>query len=209
MEQENAVQWVYASKNNQELANRYDQWSKSYDSDLARDFNWKGHIHCAEILTQYSKQNELIIDVGCGTGLCGTEMNNRGYNNIDGFDLSIGMLNEARGLNIYKDLRQGTLGEQLEYTTNSYDAAVAAGVFSQGHAPPSGWDEVVRIIKPNGHFILTIRSDSYELLGFKEKSNELIDSKQVELLESSEPMQLLPKGEPDVYHIIRVYRVLK
>ena len=119
------------------------------------------------------------------------------------------MLNEARGLNIYKDLQQGTLGEQLEYATSSYDTAVAAGVFSQEHAPASGWDEVVRIIKPDGHFILTIRADSYEILGFKEKSQELIDSKKVELLESFEPMQLLPKGEPNVYYIIRVYRVLK
>ena len=209
MEHESVVQWVYASKDNEELANRYNQWSKSYDNDLARDFDWKGHILCADTLTQYVMQNETIIDVGCGTGLCGTEMVNRGYSNIDGFDLSEGMLNEARSLNIYNDLRKGILGETLEYDSNSYDAAVAAGVFSQGHAPASGWDEVVRIIKPNGHFILTIRADSYELLGFKEKHQELIDSKKIELLESSPPMQLLPKGEPDVHHIIRVYKVLK
>ena len=33
-EEQNVIQWVYASKNEQELAERYDQWAKTYEEDL-------------------------------------------------------------------------------------------------------------------------------------------------------------------------------
>ena len=34
MECQNRVQWVYSSRNNEELAERYDHWAKDYDTDL-------------------------------------------------------------------------------------------------------------------------------------------------------------------------------
>ena len=33
-EEQNVIQWVYASKNERELADRYDQGAKTYDEDL-------------------------------------------------------------------------------------------------------------------------------------------------------------------------------
>ena len=39
---ENRVQWVYSSKDNQELAERYDQWSKDYETDLTRSLSGAG-----------------------------------------------------------------------------------------------------------------------------------------------------------------------
>ena len=38
MEGQNKVQWIYSSRSNEELAERYDQWAKDYDADLERDF---------------------------------------------------------------------------------------------------------------------------------------------------------------------------
>jgi len=38
MEKKNKVQWVYSSKNEEELTERYDEWAKTYDADLERDF---------------------------------------------------------------------------------------------------------------------------------------------------------------------------
>jgi hypothetical protein len=34
MEEQNRVQWVYSSRDNDEMAERYDEWAKSYDSKL-------------------------------------------------------------------------------------------------------------------------------------------------------------------------------
>ncbi|MCH9009795.1 MAG: class I SAM-dependent methyltransferase, partial [Chloroflexi bacterium] len=52
-EEQNVIQWVYASKNEQELAERYDQWAKTYEDDLERDFSWYGPIRAVESAVKY------------------------------------------------------------------------------------------------------------------------------------------------------------
>ena len=208
MAESNRVRWVYASKDNEELAARYDEWAKDYDTDLERDFAWSGHILVAQVLAKYTSPDISVIDVGCGTGLCASALRERGYDHIDGFDLSDGMLARANDLGIYTQLKQAVLGEPLDYPTDAYGAAVATGVFTLGHAPASGWDEVVRIVRPGGYFIITIRPDIFETNGYQRKEQDLVDSGQWELIEASEHMKMLPKGEPEAYHQIRVYRIL-
>jgi SAM-dependent methyltransferase len=203
------VQWVYAAGSREELARRYDEWAKDYDTDLERDFEYTGHIRGAEVLARYVPPSAKIIDVGCGTGLAAVELARRGFQRIDGFDLSEGMLAEARGQGVYQDLRPAILGEPLDYPTGAYDAAIATGVFSVGHAPASGWDEVARMVKPGGYFVLTLRPDIFESNGFKAKEEELASSGKWELVEAAEPEQLLAKGEPGIFHQIRVYRIVK
>lgn len=209
MPEENKVQWVYASKDNAQLAERYDEWAKDYDQDLARDFEWHGPRLAVDAFAKHVPQSARVIDVGVGTGLAGVELAKRGFTNIDGFDLSQGMLDEAAKLGIYGDLRVGILGESLDFQTASYDAAISTGVFTVGHAPASGFDEVARIVKPGGVFVLTIRPDTYEGAGFKEKDEELTASGKWKLLDASEPAAFLPKGEPDVRHQVRTYQILK
>lgn len=154
-------------------------------------------------------QGARVIDVGCGTGLAAAELAKRGFHRIDGFDLSVGMLSEARKQNVYGDLRPAVLGEPLDYPTGAYDAAIATGVFSVGHAPASGWDEIARMVKPSGYFVLTLRPDIFEQDGFKDKEQELTSSGKWELVEATEPEQFLAKGEPDIFHQVRVYRIIK
>jgi len=160
MTEQNRVQWVYAAGSREELARRYDEWAKDYDSDLERDLEYCGHIRGAEVLARYVDPGARVINVGCGTGLAATELAKRGIQQIDGLDHSEGMLVEARQKGVYQDLRTAILGEPLDYPTGHYDTAIATGVFSVGHAPASGWGEVARIIKPGGYFVLTLRPGS-------------------------------------------------
>ena len=208
MTEQNRVQWVYAAGSNDELARRYDEWAGSYDAELERDFDWKGHIRGVEMFVRFVNPDSKVIDVGCGTGLAASELAARGFSRIDGFDLSDGMLAEAEKRGIYGDLRVAVLGGPLAYLTASYDAAIATGVFSVGHAPASGWDEVARIVKPGGYFVLTLRPDIYESAGFRSKDEELVAAGKWELVETTAPEQLLARGEPDLIHQIRIYRVL-
>lgn len=208
MVDENKVQWVYASKDPDELASRYDQWAKNYEGDLERDFGWDGHVVACEVLAKYVTSDARVLDVGVGTGLAGWELVKRGFSLLDGFDLSEGMLEEARKRGIYWQLRRSVLGEPLDYPTDAYDAAIATGVFSVGHAPASGFDEVVRLVKPSGYFVITIRPDIYEANGFAAKERELADAGKLKVIEVTEPRAMLAKGEPDVVHQVRVYQVL-
>ena len=70
-EEQNVIQWVYASKNELELAERYDQWAKTYEDDLDRDIGWYGPIRAVESAVKYVARDARILDAGAGTGLVG------------------------------------------------------------------------------------------------------------------------------------------
>lgn len=80
-------------------------------------------------------------------------------------------------------------------------------MLTAAHAPASSLDELVRITKPGGHIIFTLRPDVYEGYGFKEKQTALESEVKWKLVEVSERFQALPKGEPDLYHYVWVYKV--
>ena len=204
----NKVQWVYSAGSQEELAKRYDEWAVDYDSDLERDFGWNGHEVGVETFVKYVSTDARVIDVGVGTGLAGWELVKRGFSLLDGFDLSQGMLDVAKGKGWYRALQIGILGENLGYPDDQYDAAIATGVFSVGHAPASGFDEVVRIVKSGGYFVITLRPDIYEANGFKAKEQDLAAAGKLQVVEVTDSQPLLAKGEPDIQHQVRVYRVL-
>lgn len=208
MPDSNRVQWVYSSKDNAELGQRYDEWAEDYESDLERDFDWSGHIVTAEAFARHVPESARILDAGVGTGLSGVVLSDMGYSDLTGIDLSEGMLQVARAKALYRDLRQMVLGERLDFPTDTFDAVISAGVFSVGHAPASAFDEIGRVTKPGGHFVFTLRPDVYEQAGFKDKQEQLEARGAWKVVERSEPLQLLPKGEPDVWHQVWVYQIL-
>ena len=84
---------------------------------------------------------------------------------------------------------------------------IAVGVLTLGHAPASSLDELVRITKPGGYIVFTVRTDLYENRQFKVKQDELAVDGRWTLVEASEEFQPLPKGEPEVMHRVWVYQV--
>jgi len=170
MKKQSKVQWIYSSRNNQELTERYDQWAKDYDAELEQDFEWQGPQRTTEFFARYVPRTASILDAGAGTGLMGEILAKLGYHDLVAMDLSPGMLEEARKKNLYRELHQMVMGEPLDYATDSFDAVV-------------------------------------EKNGFKEKQAALESEGKWKFVEASEKFQALPKGEPDVYHQVWVYRV--
>jgi SAM-dependent methyltransferase len=207
MEKQNRVQWVYSSRDNKELTERYDQWARDYDSDLEEDFEYRGPRIASEFFARYVAPGAAILDAGAGTGLVGELLTQLGYSDLVAMDLSPGMLEEAGKKKVYKELRQMVMGDTLDFATDSFDAVISVGVLTQGHAPASSLDELVRITKPGGYICFTLRPDIYESNGFKEKQMALEAAGRWKLVEASEKQQMLPKGEPDVYHQVWVYQV--
>ena len=208
MEQENKVQWVYSSQSNEELEERYDQWARDYEADLERDFAWQGPEVAAEIFAKYVSKDAKILDAGAGTGLVGIFLAKKGYSNIVAMDLSTGMLEEAKKKNVYREFHQMVMGEKLDFPTGSFDSTISIGVLTVGHAPASSLDELVRVTRPGGYIVFSLRPDVYEGSGFKEKMTGLENDGKWRLVEASEKKQVLPKGEPDVFHQVWVYEVI-
>ena len=207
MGSQNRVQWIYSSGNNQELAERYDEWAKDYDKDLDQDFGWSGPRKAAEVFTVHVPKNSKILDAGAGTGLVGQCLAANGYNSLIAMDLSQGMLEESRKKNIYTEFHQMVMGEPLGFQSDSFDAVISVGVLTVGHAPAGSLDELARITRPAGHVVFSLRPDVYEAAGFKEQQQELESLGIWELVEVTEEFQPLPKGEPEVYHQVWVYRI--
>ncbi len=199
MDVKDRVQWVYSSKNNQELAERYDQWAKDYDRDLENDFGYIGPQYTVDYFTKYVLMGARILDAGAGTGLIGELLFAKGYRELVAMDLSKGMLEQARKKNAYKEFHQMVMGEPLDFQTDWFDAVISAGALTEGHAPADSLDELVRITKPGGHIIYTLRTDLYEGAGFKEKNNSLVQLGKWTLVEKGDVIQGMPKGEPGIY----------
>lgn len=204
---ENRVRWVYSSTNNQELEDRYDQWASDYDKDLDEEFGWVSPRVTAEVLASHVPAGAKILDAGAGTGLVGEALGRLGYQDLHAMDISEGMLDQARSKGVYQDFRQMALGEELGYETDSFDAVISVGVFTEGHAPPQGFDELIRITKPEGFIVFSLRVDLYEEGGFREYQASLENSGKWRLAELSDPFQPLPKGEPEMLHRVWVYRI--
>ena len=208
MDRSERVQWIYSSHDNKELADRYDQWAKDYEADLDECFVWLGPYKAVELFVSHVPRKEVrILDAGAGTGLVGKLLARQGYNNLVAMDLSVSMLEEARKKNAYQEFHQMVMGESLDYATDSFDAVISIGVLTVGHAPASSFDELIRVTKPGGYIVFSLRPDVYRESGFKEKQDALESEGKWKLAEVSEAFQLLPKGEPDVYHQVWVYQV--
>ncbi|UCG54422.1 MAG: class I SAM-dependent methyltransferase, partial [Dehalococcoidia bacterium] len=173
MEKQDKIQWLFSSRSNEELAEKYAQWAKDYDAELERDFEWRGPQRTAELFAKYVPRKARILDAGAGTGLMGEVLARLGYNDLVAMDLSREMLEEAEKKNVYREFHQMVMGETLGFATDSFDAVVSTGVLTTGHAPPGSFDELVRITSPGGHIIFTLRTDVYEEKGYKEKQATL------------------------------------
>lgn len=206
-ERQERVQWIYTSKDNKELEERYDQWAKEYDADLDEGFGYLGPQRAVEYFIKYVPQNARVLDAGAGTGLVGELLAGRGYKDLVAMDLSKGMLEEAKKKNAYREFHQMVMGKTLDYATDSFDAVISIGVLTIGHALASSFDELIRVTRPGGYIVFSLRPDVYRDSGFKEKQDALEEEGKWKLVEASEEFQPLPKGEPDMYHQVWIYQV--
>jgi ubiquinone/menaquinone biosynthesis C-methylase UbiE len=207
-DREKRVQWIYSSKDNRELSERYDVWAKDYDTDLDEGFGWVGPKKAVEYFVKYVPKDGKVLDAGAGTGLCGELLAKEGYSDMTAMDISKGMLEEAKKKNAYKAFDQMVMGEKLDYADNTFDGVISVGVMTVGHAPASSLDELVRVTKPGGYIVYSLRPDVYRDNGFVAKHEELQKAGKWKLAEVSDEFQTLPKGEPEVMHQDWIFQVL-
>ena len=198
---------LYGAHDLDELRGEYDRIASAYDAELLDGMGYRSPAAVSEVVRRLLPPDARVLDAGAGTGLLGVALAKDGFTRLDALDLSPGMLAEAARKEVYGDLRTGRLGEALGYSNGTYDAVVSAGVLTTGHAPATSLDELVRITRPGGHLIFTLRSDQMPP-GYDEKIAELQKARRWELVERGEEFQALPLGEPEVLVRVWVFRVL-
>jgi predicted TPR repeat methyltransferase len=198
---------VYSARNMEELAESYDAWAEDYEQDVL-SFGYKIPAIMTGLIGRYLPSDTgPILDAGVGTGILDENLAMMGYKNLVGIDLSQGMLQVALKKGIYQSLLQMTLGQKLDFVDNAFAATVSMGVFTEGHAPAESFDELIRITKPDGYIIFSVREDVYLNQGFKKKQDSLEKEGKWRLVEQTDPFQALPLGDSEIHNRIFVYRV--
>lgn len=186
----------------------YDQWAASYDSDMETQFSYSTPQRMSDILVRYLRPAARVLDVGAGTGQVGEMLAQSGFDNLVGIDISAGMLAVARQKNIYRDLQQETVGQPLNLPSDAFDAAVSVGTFGPTHAPASGFDELLRVVKTGGLIAFAMRRDEVaDDNPFGQKFAALTAAGRWHLLECCGPFRGLPRGKPEVNFCAWVFRV--
>jgi len=193
-----------ASQNEEELLDVYKKWASIYDKDNDDLLGTVSQPNSVQIFHKYIvDKNQKIIDVGCGTGLVGLELQKLGYTNFDGIDISKDMIDIAidRG---YKALFLGNLNDSLPIESDSYDAALCVGVFTHGHVGPGRLKELSRIVKSDGLVCFTINEDVYESYGFDKAIQKLEVENVWKLLELRKQDYMKKKNVMGFYCVAKV-----
>ena len=201
------VDRLYGARDLVELRAEYERIASVYDHDLAGPHEYLAPAAVADVCAALLGRGARILDVGAGTGLLGTALRERGFASLDALDLSPAMLAEAERKGVYGSLVEGTLGESLPYETGAYDAVVASGVLTIGHAPASSLDELVRITRVGGLVVFTLRSDRTPP-GFDDAIARLTTTGRWELVQQGDEFQPMPTSEPEVRVRVWAFRVV-
>ena len=203
------LQSVFNAKDSQEVAEFYDASAEDYERRIL-SWGYSTHAVAAWFFGRYVKPEvgAAVLDAGVGTGLIGDILSPLGYRDLVGNDISTNMLELARKKGAYKDLHQMELGKQLDLPTDAFSAVVATGVFTAGHAPPESFDELIRVTRPGGYVIFSVRTDVYVESGFKEKQEALEKEGRWRLVETSEPFAHLRFEDPELKVQVFAYQVL-
>lgn len=199
---------VYGAENLEQLSEGYSQWAEQYDRDvMAMGYQTPGIV--AGMMGRHVATSATpILDCGAGTGLVGLLLAGLGYRGLAAMDMSDEMLNVALRRQCYDDVRAGVLGEALDYPDGHFAAVVAAGVFTVGHAPVDAYDEILRILAPHGHFIVSERVDGDANADYRARREAHEQSGRWHCIDHSELLTIFPlePAEADLRHRVYVYR---
>lgn len=188
---EGALGAVYAAKRPEEVAALYDGWAESYDAEMAA----AGYRHptiCLALLARHLPRGEApLLDAGAGTGLIGEWLGIMGYPHVEALDISEGMLAEARRKGVYAAFHCLALGASLPFADGHFAGIVSAGVFTTGHVGVEGLDELIRITRPGGVVVLTVKTTLWEN-GFAARIAEVEGEGRVSRLEETAPYVSMP-----------------
>ena len=67
-------------------------------------------------------------DLGCGDGAVGEALRAKGFTNLEGLDISQGMLDIAKEKGIYQSLQKVDLLQELPLEQDTFDLAVSSAV---------------------------------------------------------------------------------
>lgn len=139
----------------------FDEYSADFDEHLVDKLGYRGHERLLHPLMQGARRWDRVLDLGCGTGLCGALIAPQA-GIIDGIDVSAAMLQQARKRGVYRQLVHDELKGFLAHHAQTADLVIAADVFIYVGALDEVFGAVRRLLAPDGCFAFTLEHDDGE-----------------------------------------------
>jgi predicted TPR repeat methyltransferase len=168
-------------KDGQEL---YAEWADTYDTTMVTGL---GYVLPTVFADRFAAvvpwRDRVTLDVGCGTGLVGVELSKRGFERLDGVDLSEAMLVQAEHRQVYERLAVADLTMPLAIDDCSYEAVVCTGTFTSGHLTAECLDELLRVLCVGGFLAASVHDAVWQTSGFADAFDCLQQAGRLELIE--------------------------
>jgi predicted TPR repeat methyltransferase len=138
------------------VTSSFDGYADSFDHDLVDNLAYRGPELLHEALGLAAPHSLDVLDLGCGTGLCGKAFRDTART-LTGIDLSAHMLAKARDQGVYERLIRGELvGVVPTLAPAAFDLVLAGDVLIYlGDLVPLA--QAVRgVLRPGGRFAFTV-----------------------------------------------------
>jgi D-alanine-D-alanine ligase len=130
------------------------------------------------------KQVSYILDLACGQGRHSLELARQGFKNIYGLDRSNYLIKKAKKINLDEGLtaifKEGD-ARKLPYPSAFFDSVMilgnSFGYFDSADEDCKILEEVFRVLKPGGAFLIDVSDGSFMKEHFSPRSWEWIDNK--------------------------------
>ncbi|WP_245396588.1 class I SAM-dependent DNA methyltransferase [Jiella sonneratiae] len=178
--------------NSSKLEKYYADWAERYDNDVQSE-EYGGPKAIASIALMVAEsylardpKTIRVLDAGCGTGLAGIELKEKGFEAIDGFDLSQEMCDIARDTGVYDKLAANVdlNVEKDPVFAERYDLVVCCGVFTLGHVEPKGLRQLAAYLSDGGYLVASTRNSYLEGSDFEAASRRIEEAGDLHLVAS-------------------------
>jgi SAM-dependent methyltransferase len=197
---------AYSARSPQEIRECYDQWAADYEVHMGN----VGYAHPAMVAALLARHlppgDDAVLDAGAGTGIMAELLVAMRYSHIVGVDASAEMLALAADKIRYRELHQMVLGQPLDFADDRFAAVVSAGVFTEGHAPLCGLDELIRVTRAGGYVVFSI-ARAYLEGSFDEKRKSLEAAGRWRFVDASRRYNSTPL-EGDIPARVYAFRVI-
>ncbi len=198
----------YAAETPAQQEAAYDSWADSYERELCA-MGYRLPAVAAAVFTRFVPVGKApILDAGCGGGIQAEALALLGYGPLTGIDFSAGMLAVARAKGLYAALHRMALGERLDFADDAFAATLSVGTITPKHAPPESFHELLRVTRPGGRIVFSLRDDREQDPAYPGAVRAHSEAGRWREVFSTDGFASMPYGEPEVTHRIHVYEVI-
>jgi len=126
-----------------------------YESGIRCEINSEEKV-MFNFLDKYSQPNSKLLDIGCGTGDISREIEKKGHK-VTGVDFSTAAIKIAKVSGLNCDVVD--VDEGLPFKKNSFDLVWAGDLIEHVFDPIFVFEEINRVLVPNGHLFITVPND--------------------------------------------------